>query len=520
MLGNVVKLQLLYAIFLSMFFSYLKNFISKLIIALLGIGLIVSLGVGTDVISFGMSDNTVAKINNKDITLEEFNYFRRLKFADVSKKLLTDKEAVKIIDKQIINTIARRKVSSEQAVKLGLHVSDDEIETKIKGSSFFNNNGKFIGFSGYKTKVKDIFGLKIEIFEQILKEEVLADKLRSFFTSFVFVSDLEIEQQYRDDSTKLNFYTIRVNGSKYQVPNFTDSDINNFIMTKKENASNSNLTYRLAQLDSDELTKDINITKRDIDSFILNYSSDDENISDESSKTLIRKRIALNLLPAKLKSLKEMAESKSFDEIVSESGIKNKVISLNLDAPQKIITKDLLSKIVSSDFTDKKVKVFVAVDSLWVVTILSEKILSRQEALSSLERNSLYEYQMKLLALLLDNDESNDIAVFETTKSDINYSYDFNYDLSFADFNKISNYKIDYSAIKEGFFVPEIISNSSDNFIIFIEKVRKADPDFLLLDKDKIKKNLSSPRKEKIYRTFLTEIFINSNIKYNPKYIN
>ena len=127
---------------------------------------------------------------------------------------------------------------------------------------------------------------------------------------------------------------------------------------------------------------------------------------------------------------------------------------------------------------------------------------------------------MKLLGLLLDDDESNDKSVFETTKSDINYSYDFNYDLSFADFSKISNSKIDYSAIKEGFFVPEIISNSSDNFIIFIEKVRKADPDFLLLDKDKIKKNLSSPRKEKIYRTFLKEIFINSNIKYNPKYIN
>ena len=294
--------------------------------------------------------------------------------------------------------------------------------------------------------------------------------MRSFFTSFVFVSDLEIEQQYRDDSTKLNFYTIRVNGSKYKVPNFTDSDINNFIMTKKENASNSNLTYRLAQLDSDELTKDIKITKRDIDSFILNYSSDDENISDESSKTLIRKRIALNLLPAKLKSLKEMAESKSFDEIVNESGIQNKVTSLNLDAPQKIITQDLLSKIVSSDFTDKKVKVFVAVDSLWIVTILSEKILSQQEAISSLERNSLHEYQMNFLALLLDNDESNDKAVFEATKSDINYSYDFNYDLSFADFSKISNSKIDYSAIKEGFFVPEIISNSSDNFIIFIEK--------------------------------------------------
>ena len=150
-----------------MFFSYLKNFISKFIIVLLGVGLVVSLGVGTDIISFGMSDKIVAKINDKDITIEEFNYFRRLRFADASKKLLSDKEAVKIIDKQIVNTIARRKVSSEQAAQLGLYVSDDEIEDKIKGSSLFSNQGRFIGFSGYKAKVKDIFGLKIEVFEQI-----------------------------------------------------------------------------------------------------------------------------------------------------------------------------------------------------------------------------------------------------------------------------------------------------------------------------------------------------------------
>ncbi|MBT3795886.1 SurA N-terminal domain-containing protein [bacterium] len=503
-----------------MFFSYLKNFISKFIIVLLGVGLVVSLGVGTDIISFGMSDKIVAKINDKDITIEEFNYFRRLRFADASKKLLSDKEAVKIIDKQIVNTIARRKVSSEQAAQLGLYVSDDEIEDKIKGSSLFSNQGRFIGFSGYKAKVKDIFGLKIEVFEQILREEVLTDKLESFFSSFVFVSDLEIEQKYRDDSTKLNFYTLRANSSQYEAPNFTDIDINNFIMSKKEEAPISNLTYILAQLDFEELTKDINITKKDIDSFILNYSSDDESISDESAKTLIRKRIALNLLPKKFKSLNEMAESKSFDEIISENGIKNKVISLNLDTPQRIISKDLLSKIVSTNFSDRKVQVFISIDSLWIVTTLGEKILSKQEALASLRANSLHNYQMDLLTLLLDDDKSNDRLVFDSTKSDIKYSYEFNYDLSFADFSKVTNSKIGYPVIKEGHFVPRVISAGSENFIVFIEKVRKADTDFLLLDKDKIKKDLSRPRKEKIYRTFLTEIFTNSNIKYNPKYIN
>ena len=48
-----------------MFFSYIKSFISKIIIALLGLGLIISLSVGTDIISFGMSDKVVAKIMTK-----------------------------------------------------------------------------------------------------------------------------------------------------------------------------------------------------------------------------------------------------------------------------------------------------------------------------------------------------------------------------------------------------------------------------------------------------------------------
>ena len=44
--------------------------------------------------------------------------------------------------------------------------------------------------------------------------------------------------------------------------------------------------------------------------------------------------------------------------------------------------------------------------------------------------------------------------------------------------------------------------------------------DFLLLDKDKIKKDLSIPRKKKIYGVFQSEIYNSSTIEYNTKYIN
>ena len=45
-----------------MFFSKIKNFVSIFIIALLVLGLVLSLSVGTDIVSFGMSDKIIAKV--------------------------------------------------------------------------------------------------------------------------------------------------------------------------------------------------------------------------------------------------------------------------------------------------------------------------------------------------------------------------------------------------------------------------------------------------------------------------
>ena len=74
-----------------MFFSKIKSFISIFIITLLVLGLVLSLGVGTDIVSFGMSDKIIAKVNKEEITLEEFNYFRGLRFSELPKEVLSDK---------------------------------------------------------------------------------------------------------------------------------------------------------------------------------------------------------------------------------------------------------------------------------------------------------------------------------------------------------------------------------------------------------------------------------------------
>ena len=120
-----------------MIFETIKSFFSKTIVLILGLGLIISLGVGSDLFSFGMSQKIIAQVDGEDITVTEFNYFRNLKISKMPKNLLQDKELMKLLDKEVVATIASRKSLSFKAKELGLRVNNSELKDKIKNSYLF-----------------------------------------------------------------------------------------------------------------------------------------------------------------------------------------------------------------------------------------------------------------------------------------------------------------------------------------------------------------------------------------------
>ena len=87
-----------------MIFETIKSFFSKTIVLILGLGLIISLGVGSDLFSFGMSQKIIAQVDGEDITVTEFNYFRNLKISKMPKNLLQDKELMKLLDKEVVDS--------------------------------------------------------------------------------------------------------------------------------------------------------------------------------------------------------------------------------------------------------------------------------------------------------------------------------------------------------------------------------------------------------------------------------
>ena len=59
-----------------------------------------------------------------------------------------------------------------------------------------------------------------------------------------------------------------------------------------------------------------------------------------------------------------------------------------------------------------------------------------------------------------------------------------------------------------------------EKYVIYIERIRKANKEFLSLDEDRIKQKLFLDKKSRFYLDFSREVLNKSAIRYNDKYFN
>ena len=188
------------------------SFISKLIIFILTAGLIISLGAGTEFISFGMGKDVVAKVDNMKISKQEFDFFKNKKISELSlsANYKSEKAFRDILDLQIVQMIASRKILADYADEIGLYVSDKEIRDKILADNFLGGIKEIEDPEIYKKVIKKNFNLDWNIFEEIIKEEALNDKLSSFFAETILITNDEAYEEFLSLETKFNLSLIHI----------------------------------------------------------------------------------------------------------------------------------------------------------------------------------------------------------------------------------------------------------------------------------------------------------------------
>jgi peptidyl-prolyl cis-trans isomerase D len=153
--------------------------------------------------------NDVASVGDDTISAREFqaayrNYIDRMRGQLTPEMLRAFK-----FERQIMDALVTRHVMTEHARRLGLNASVADIEQKILENPAFREAGNFIGRARYQAILAQN-NLTIEEFELAVRDDIMTDKLRSFVTAGVSVSDKEVETEYkrRNEKAKLEYFVI------------------------------------------------------------------------------------------------------------------------------------------------------------------------------------------------------------------------------------------------------------------------------------------------------------------------
>ena len=160
--------------------------------------------------------NDIAEIGGATVSAREFqvayrNYLDRMR-SQLSPEML---RAFRF-DRQILDALISRHVMMEEAKRLGLNVSEGEIEQKILENPAFREGGNFIGLTRYQAILQQN-NMTVEEFESNVRNEILLDKLRSFIGAGVTVTDAEVEEEYRKRNEKAKIDYVVVDPAKLEA---------------------------------------------------------------------------------------------------------------------------------------------------------------------------------------------------------------------------------------------------------------------------------------------------------------
>ncbi len=184
--------------------------------------------VGLIVFEWGMSytgsrggDRSVfGKVNGEEITYQQYEQALQQQLETMRQQnggKDVDDAALEQLKEQVWNSLVQQTLTKQEIARLGIKVSDSEILDFIYNRpeqlpepikrNFIDSTGVFnMDFYqqalGMKTKEATQFWNQVE---QYMKEVLLSDKLQTYITASIIVTENDVLQKYKDDNIKASF---------------------------------------------------------------------------------------------------------------------------------------------------------------------------------------------------------------------------------------------------------------------------------------------------------------------------
>jgi peptidyl-prolyl cis-trans isomerase D len=139
--------------------------------------------------------------------------------------------------------LIQQKVVLAEARRMGLHVTDEELRDELQHnpqySGAFFVDGNFVGQTKYE-EILEQHDLTIPQFEQLVRNEILLDKLREMIGGGAMVSDLDIQTEFLKKNSKIKFdYAVLRKDDLLKDIHPADAELKAFYDRNKANYANS-----------------------------------------------------------------------------------------------------------------------------------------------------------------------------------------------------------------------------------------------------------------------------------------
>jgi peptidyl-prolyl cis-trans isomerase D len=162
----------------------------------------------------GGSGSAAVQVGDRSISEVEFlDQMRRLdqRFSQIYGERWSELREQVDLAGQTASYFIDRELQLTEARKIGLTVTREELQEAIlENQSFRNENGDFVGAETYKRILRAYFRMTPEAFEETLTEDLLIGKLNALAERNVWVSDDEVEQEYRRQRELSEFDVIQL----------------------------------------------------------------------------------------------------------------------------------------------------------------------------------------------------------------------------------------------------------------------------------------------------------------------
>jgi len=106
------------------------------------------------------------------------------------------------VGRQALEQLINRRVLIEEAGRLGIEVSDDEVRKYVLAMPTFQSaDGRFIGSDRYAQFLRSV-GYTPETFEAAVRDDLLSQRISQVLAQNLYLSDREIEDAYRQQVEK------------------------------------------------------------------------------------------------------------------------------------------------------------------------------------------------------------------------------------------------------------------------------------------------------------------------------